>query len=208
MISEHNVDGENLMSSGGFSGDERRLLSPDEAFDGQFDAEALYLKPGDVRFSPNKDEMLVASLGAGVVVSIYDVHLGIGAMAYILLSNDILSAFPNFDSVDPKLMEEAFKPIEDCLGEMKRRGAGKNRIRIQISGGANLPGTDDDRGTKNYVFVREALSRRGLQVFKEDLGGDLGRRIHFFPKTGRFVRKTLRRESDCETIRTQEYAFQ
>ena len=64
-----------------------------------------------------------------------------------------------------------------------------------------IPGTAvDDAGTKNYIFVREYIARKGLGILNEDLGGTYVRRVHFFPATGRTVRMVLRRASDFAAI--------
>ncbi len=171
-------------------------------------AEAVYLKPGQVLFSDKSNDMVVATLGAGVFISVYDVDMHFGACAYVLLSDEILEQFPYFDKADPKLVEAAFAPINECIGQMKRNGAGKNRIRIRLNGGARIKGDIHDKGTKNYVFVREYLTRKGLAVMNEDLGGHYVRRVHFFPVTGRSVRWMLRREDDLDHVLNLENSFQ
>jgi chemotaxis protein CheD len=192
-----------------FDGEERRQVEdPELFFQEEFAQHAVHLNPGDVCFSEDSEEMIVAMLGSGVFVSIYDVDLHIGAVAYVLLSEDIWAAFPQFDAVDPVVMGAAFAPIEDCLNEMKKHGAGKNRIRVCLVGGADVPDDEHDSGTKNYVFVREALKRKKLSIFHEDLGGEKMRRVHFFPNTGRIVKKVLRRESDVKIICAVERDFQ
>ncbi|NCT41864.1 MAG: chemotaxis protein CheD [Alphaproteobacteria bacterium] len=193
------------------SSTERRFVGNHDAyFNAASDesANALYLDPGQVLFSDKSDQMIVATLGAGVLISVYDVDMHIGACGYVLLPEEILQAFPNFDDVDPQLLQTAFKPIEDCIGAMKRKGSGKNRIRIRLNGGAQIQGDPEDKGTKIYVFVREYLTRKGLSIMNEDLGGHYVRRVHFFPTTGRSVRWMLRRDHDYEDVLSEEMRFQ
>lgn len=198
-----------IIDAAGFDGEERRQVDdPELFFQGEFTQNAVHMKPGDVCYSENSDDMIVAMLGSGVFVSIYDTDLHIGAVAYVLLPENILEAFPQFDAVEPALMEKAFAPIENCLGEMKRHGAGKNRTRVCLVGGADVPNDEHDSGTKNYVFVREALKRKNLSIYHEDLGGQKMRRVHFFPESGKIVKKVLRRESDVKIICGVERDFQ
>jgi len=172
------------------------------------EADALYLEPGSVMFGDKGNQMIVATVGTGVLISLYDVDMHFGACGYVLLSDEILESFPHFDKADPKLLDEAFAPIENCIGEMKRNGAGKGRIRIRLNGGSQIKGDPTDKGTKNYVFVREYLTRKGLSVMNEDLGGHYVRRVHFFPTSGRSVRWMLRRDHDFDDILSAEAAFQ
>lgn len=190
---------------------ERRVVSDHDTYfnaASDSDAEALYLEPGHVVFGDQNNQMIVATLGSGVLISVYDVDMHIGACGYVLLSDEILKSFPHFDKADPALLDAAFAPIEDCIGAMKSKGAGKNRIRIRLNGGAQIQGDPSDKGTKNYVFVREYLTRKGLSVMNEDLGGHYVRRVHFFPTTGRSVRWMLRRDHDFDEILALESAFQ
>jgi chemotaxis protein CheD len=184
--------------------DRRRNPSVEAYFNGQFDCEALYLEPGQTVWSDREKDMIVATVGSGVAISIYDTDLKIGAMGYVLLPDSLLAVFPHFDKADKKALEKAFQPIIDCIGHMKRHGAGKNRIRIRLMGGGQMPNDPNDKGTKNYVFTREYITRKGLMVMNEDLGGKYVRRIHFFPTSGRAVRRILRRDADFAEILSQE----
>lgn len=188
---------------------ERRKTSDHEAyFNAGFDAEPVYLEPGQTAWGNSEKEMIIATVGSGVVVSVHDSELRIGAVGYVLIPDELLEVFPHFEKADQKILDRAFQPIVDCIGHMKRHGAAKNRIWVRLMGGAKLPGDDDDRGTKNYVFTREYITRKGLAVLNEDMGGSYIRRVHFFPTTGRAVRRMLRRGDDFEALKKTEEAFQ
>ena len=200
------------MNSIGFQeNQERRAVSDHDAYFNAASlpgADVLRLEPGEVLFGDDANQMIVASVGAGVLVSVYDVDMHFGACGYILMPDDVLAGFPNLDQVDPALLRKAFEPLEECIGVMKRNGASKGRIRMRLHGGAQIQTDPMDKGTKNYVFVREYLTRKGLLVMNEDLGGRYVRRIHFFPATGRSVRWVLRRDGDFEDILALETQFQ
>ena len=165
--------------------DERRQNADHDAyFNAQFDAQAVYVDPGTVNCCDHSGEMLVATVGSGVLLTIYDHELKIGSMGYVILPDAVLECFPFLDKADQTLVRKAFEPIEGCVVEMKKRGAGKNRIRIRLFGGV-IRGEenhekDHDRGLKNTVFVQEYLFRKGLQVLNADIGGPFIRRVHFF----------------------------
>ncbi len=187
----------------GFSGraDRRAQQDTEKYFNGQFDAAPRLIEPGQVLCSGDAGEMFVATVGSGVLVTVHDTGLKIGAMGYVLIPPVLLDAFPFFSRVDKKWMDMAAKPMEDCIAEMKRRGAGKHRLQVRLIGGAMMPGQVrcEDAGTKNFIFVREYIARKGLSVLNEDLGGPYVRRVHYFPSTGRAVRMMLRRASDFST---------
>lgn len=187
---------------------ERRKTSDHDAyFNAQFDAEPVYVEPGTVSCAESDGEMLVSTVGSGVLLTIHDEELKVATMAYIILPNAVLEAFPFLDQADQSLVAKAFEPIDDCIGEMKRRGAGKNRIRIRMFGGVIRESSSDDQGLKNTVFVQEYLFRKGLRVYNADIGGPFIRRVHFFPGSGRVVRRLLKRESDLADIQALESQY-
>ena len=192
-----------------YQGEERRRdIDHDEYFNARFAEKPVYVGPGEHKFSNTAEEMLIATVGSGVVVSIFEKDLRMGGMAYVLIPEKLVEAFPFFDKANPALLNAAFQPIMDCIGEMKRNGAGKNRIRIRLMGGTSMPDDEEDRGTKNYIFVHEYLTRQGLQVMSEDTAGGYIRRVHFFPASGRAVRRVLRRKEDYRTMKEIESEFQ
>jgi chemotaxis protein CheD len=186
------------------SAERRRNRDQEDYFNNQFQARPVYIEAGQAAWSNREEDMIVATVGAGVLVSVYDRELCVGAVGYTLIPTELIEAFPYFDSVDPGVLEKALQPVVDCIGHMKRQGASKKRIYVRLTGGAAIPGDTKDSGTKNYVFVREYVTRKGLTVLNEDLGGSYVRRLHFFPTTGYVVRRMLRREADFVAIRALE----
>ena len=189
------------------NGEERRQNEHEAYFNAQFEAEPVYIEPGTVHIADDSEEMLVATVGSGVLLAIYDQELKMGVMGYIVLPDPVLEHFPFLDKADESLVNKAFEPIEACVAEMKKRGAGKARIKIRLFGGVIRGDDAHDRGLKNTVFVQEYLFRKGLPVFNADIGGPFIRRVHFFPTTGRAVRRLLKRESDFYNIEAVESEF-
>lgn len=185
---------------------ERRVSSDYDAFfNKQFEESPRAIEPGQVLCGDSEKDMYVATVGSGVVATMYDTELKIGGMCYILVPQELLEEFPHFENADKKLTTLALKPLDDCIAEMKKRGAGKHRIQMRLIGGSKIPDVPGiDAGTKNYVFVREYIARKGLSILNEDLGGKHVRRVHFFPATGRAVRMVLRRAADFAAIATIE----
>ncbi|MCB9983540.1 MAG: chemotaxis protein CheD [Rhodospirillales bacterium] len=206
MMDDHSSHGagENSSSVPGVAQDRREVDDHDAYFNAQFDAQPIYVGPGATGFTSRKNEMLVATVGSGVLLAIYDPELKLGALGYVMLPDAVLEHFPFLSNADQTLVNKAFEPIEECIGELKRRGAAKSRIRIRLFGGVNCGVGLQDRGLKNTVFVQEYLFRKGLQVFNADVGGAFIRRVHFFPTTGRAVRCLLRRKSDFDDMQVLE----
>lgn len=199
--------GASSSNAGGPEVDRRKNTDPEGYFNAQFEAKPVYVDMGGTSCTDDQHEMLVSTVGSGVLMTCYDQELGLGLMSSIILPEEILDVFPFLDRAEPAVVEKAFKPLNDAIQEMKSRGAGKNRIRIRLFGGVIRDGDDADRGLKNTVFVQEYLFRKGLQVFNADVGGPFIRRVHFFPTTGRAVRRLLKREDDFSDLESQERDF-
>ncbi len=190
-------------------GDDRRFYESYDAFlkSRYIKSNLLSVNPGEVVCSQEEDDVLAAILGSGVAVAVYDLELKLGALVYVLLDPEIIGAFPHLDDVDPDLMQDACEPLERCIIEMKQKGAGKNRIRIRLFGGSSLPDDPDDKGTKTHIFVKQYLERKGLNIVNEDLSGPFLRHLHFFPASGRAIRRNLRRDSDYDAMQRIEAEF-
>jgi chemotaxis protein CheD len=182
----------------------RQNADADKYFNALFEAVPKVVYPGQSAFSDSDNDMLVATLGAGIVVTLYDQELNIGAICYVTLPREVLDIFPYFKDANDVMLAKAFLPLDEAIAQMKQHGAGKNRILVRLIGGADFCKDDPDSGTKNTVFVREYIARKGLGVLNEDIGGKFIRRLHFFPHTGRAVRMVLKRESDFEYVRQLE----
>ena len=63
-----------------------------------------------------------------------------------------------------------------------------------------------DVGAQNISFVRTYLRTDGLKMVAEDVGGDLPRRMAYFPATGKVMVKKLRNIRN-ETIVRQESSY-
>jgi chemotaxis protein CheD len=64
-------------------------------------------------------------------------------------------------------------------------------MEIKVFGGGNVTDTSNAVGSDNAEFVMQYLEAEGLRCAAQDLGGTQPRRIHYYPATGRVVRRLL-----------------
>ena len=143
--------------------------------------------PGEYYLTRKTDEMIVTVLGSCVSACIRDPMANIGGINHFMLAqhssgdwgNDLRSArFGNF-------------AMEKLLNELVKAGARRERLEVKVFGGGNVTDTSNAVGTDNAEFVLRYLQAEGLRVAAQDLGGTHPRRIHYYPQTGRVVRRLL-----------------
>ena len=155
--------------------------------------------PGEFYVTRKTDEVLVTVLGSCVAACIRDPAAGIGGMNHFMLpqhksgnwGQDAQSArFGNF-------------AMEKLINELIKAGAGRERLEVKVFGGGNVTDTTNAVGTDNAAFALRYLHAEGLRCAAQDLGGTLPRRIHYYPSTGRVVRKFLG-AGDTYAVRREE----
>jgi chemotaxis protein CheD len=131
------------------------------------------------------DAVLVTlGLGSCVAVVIHDAGTGIGGLAHLLLPSLSLSA----DREKPAKFPETGVPF--LVARVRELGAAPGRLRARLVGGASMfanlqtPGVASI-GERNILATHDALSRAGVPVVGEDIGGDYGRSVYFHVESGR-----------------------
>ena len=88
--------------------------------------------------------------------------------------------------------------MEIVINEILSRGGRRDRLEIKLFGGGDVLATGTRVGSRNVAFVQDYLRNEQLTAVASDLGGDTGRRIHYFPDTGKVMRKLFARDPIVE----------
>ncbi|MGG4546570.1 chemotaxis protein CheD [Rossellomorea marisflavi] len=130
-------------------------------------------------------------LGSCVGLVLYDGRIHLAGMAHVMLPD---SSFTKETTVNPgKYADLAIPGLVDL---MNRHGADPSRLVCKMAGGAQMfqaaSGSDIMRiGPRNVEAVKEQLDRLNIRIIAEDLGGNKGRTIEFFPETGMLQVRTV-----------------
>ena len=171
-------------------------------FNPQFQAHTLKVFLGHHLVSDRSDVMMVTTLGSCVTACIHDPAVAIGGMNHFLLpevpesEDGGAGAAARYGSV----------AMERLINDLLSRGAHRDRLEVKLFGGARVIDSSFDVGQRNARFALDYVRREGLKLIGQDLGGLSPRRIHYFPHSGKALRKLLRPESLSETA-TQELHF-
>ena len=143
--------------------------------------------PGEFYVTTKRDETLVTVLGSCVSACIRDPYRGIGGMNHFMLP---LGHSGGWNGQAQSMRFGNFA-MEKLINELLKAGCSRNALEIKVFGGANVTETRNAIGTNNAEFVLRYLEAEGLSVAAKDLGGQLPRRIHYFPANGKVVRRLL-----------------
>jgi chemotaxis protein CheD len=156
-------------------------------FDSTADAWVVKVFPGEFYVTGKSDEVIVTVLGSCVSACIRDPLLGIGGMNHFMLPQSHSGRW----GADAEPTRFGNFAMEKLINELIKAGATRQRMEIKVFGGGNVTDSSQAIGTQNADFVLRYLEAEGLGYVAKDLGGDHPRRIHYYPKTGRVIRRLL-----------------
>jgi chemotaxis protein CheD len=143
--------------------------------------------PGEYFVTSKPDEVLVTVLGSCVAACIRDPQRRIGGMNHFMLPH---SKGGNWGG-DMQSTRFGNFAMEKLINELMKAGCSRSSLEIKVFGGGNVTDTQNEIGTENCRFIMRYLESEGLRCSVQDLGGQLPRRIHYYPETGRVIRRLL-----------------
>ncbi|WP_454020928.1 chemotaxis protein [Azospirillum sp. Marseille-Q6669] len=177
------------------SADGDGLRTDGSYLDSEFGAYVVPVVLGHHRISSRDDDMLVTTLGSCVAACINDPVVRVGGMNHFLLPGS-----PSGGEGFGVATRYGSVAMEWLINDLLTRGARRERMEVKLFGAARVIDTSLDVGAANAAFAVDYVRREGLALAVQDLGGDKGRRVHFFPTTGRAFRRLLRPEAELETV--------
>jgi chemotaxis protein CheD len=137
---------------------------------------------GEHHVAKDPDVMLTTILGSCVAACLYDPVAALGGMNHFLLPGDR----PGADLAQSGgAMRYGAYSMELLVNGLLREGAERHRLRAKLFGGARMLKGLTDVGNANAEFAERFLLQEGITVVGGSLRGDRGRRIQFWPTTGR-----------------------
>jgi chemotaxis protein CheD len=168
--------------------------------DPRFDAVAVKVFPGDHYVTADVDEMLVTILGSCVTACIRDPLAGVGGMNHFMLPE---SAGAGWDTASAS-MRYGNVAMERLINDILKRGGARERLEIKVFGGGNVMNGTTNIGHRNAEFVEQYLAAEGLPIAAHHLRGNLPRRVHYFPATGKVMLLELQRSEQEEVVRSED----
>ncbi len=166
----------------------------------KFNRTMVIIYPGEFFVSPH--DIIATVLGSCISVCIKDLKTGLGGMNHFMLPGDVRSE-EMFTSASSKYGMFA---MEQLIEEMIKKGGSKKHFQAKVFGGGhvlNFRKTDGNVPESNIDFVRAFLKMEQVEIVKEDVGGYSGRKILFFPDTGKVLLKRLKSTVDSKIIEAE-----
>lgn len=137
----------------------------------------VHVTQGNFHVSDDPSVVLSTVLGSCVAACLYDPARGIGGMNHFLLPGNDPNAGQN--------VKYGAHSMEQLINAMLRQGASRERIEVQLYGGAQVVRNLARIGDSNARFAEQFVREERFRITGRDLGGSNGRRVRFRPSTGR-----------------------
>lgn len=161
-------------------------------FSQKFKQEMMVIQPGE--FYISGDYIINTLLGTCVSVVLYCEEFKIGGLNHYML--------PDSTSIQSdRSGRYGVFAMELLINEFVKRNIPRSKLTAKVFGGGKVLETFHHEqqvhvGTKNVNFVLDYLSREKIPIISKDVGGEGGRKIYFFPKTGKVLVSRIRKTSD------------
>jgi chemotaxis protein CheD len=150
----------------------------------------IHVVQGEQHVENDPNAMLTTILGSCIAACMWDPVRGIGGMNHFLLPGED-NQVPEPGSTGSSA-RYGVHAMELLVNALLRRGARRENLRAKLFGGARMIRGLTDIGEMNATFAERFLQAESIPVAGGSLRGNQGRRIQFWPVTGRARQVLLR----------------
>jgi chemotaxis protein CheD len=147
----------------------------------------------DLAVSRDPGAVLVTySLGSCIGVALWDPVAKVGGLLHYMLPDSHIS--PEKARSNPAMFCDTGVP--KLVGAACELGAVEQRVMVRVAGGAQLFNDDAtfNIGRRNYLALRQILSKNGIVISAEDVGGTVSRTLKLDVGTGGLTIKSGQQE--------------
>ncbi len=149
------------------------------------DPKRINIIQGEYQVSSDPDAVISTLLGSCVAACMYDPVMRVGGMNHFLLPGDSAGGRASqAESYGVHLMEL-------LVNGLLKLGASRQNLQAKLFGGANTVRGLGEIGSTNARFARDFLNREHIACIGGSLGGDRGRRVQFWPATGKAMQMLM-----------------
>jgi chemotaxis protein CheD len=146
---------------------------------GEPDGRRINVVQGEYSVSADPSVVFTTILGSCVAACIRDPVAAVGGINHFLLpGNEEGARSAEAEHYGVHLMEL-------LVNGLMKQGARRDRLEAKLFGGAKMMERLSDIGKLNASFAERFLKHEGIRLVGGSLGGEQGRRIQFWPVSGR-----------------------
>lgn len=137
----------------------------------------VHVPQGEFSVSEDPNILMTTILGSCVATALHDPVAKVGGLNHFLLPGDRGGAAGH--------MSYGVNAMELLINALLKHGAQRHRLQAKLFGGAQVVRGLSNVGESNSNFARSFLADEGIACVGESLGGSQGRRIRYWPATGK-----------------------
>ncbi len=142
----------------------------------------IHVGQGEHHITADPKVMLTTVLGSCVAACLTDPLAGVGGMNHFLLPEGAGAG------TDAGRRYGAYA-MELLINELIKAGARRERLEAKLFGGGRMFDSLRDVGMQNADFAERFLRDEGIRVVGGSLRGAGGRRLHYWPVSGRALQR-------------------
>jgi chemotaxis protein CheD len=154
---------------------------------------------GEYKVISDPDVVLTTILGSCVAACLRDPVAGVGGMNHFLLPGSIDQVASGGDAT-----RYGVHLMELLINGLLKKGARRDRLEAKIFGGAKTISTFSNVGEQNGKFATQFLMDEGIPVVSSSIGGEFGRKLEFWPVSGRARQYPLTGAETQKTVQLEQ----
>jgi chemotaxis protein CheD len=143
-------------------------------------AKRVHIIQGEYKVVTDPDVYLSTILGSCVAACLRDPVAGVGGMNHFLLPGSAAAMTSGGDAT-----RYGVHLMELLINGLLKKGARRDRLEAKIFGGAKTIASFSNVGEQNAAFAVQFLKDEGIPIVGSSTGGDHGRKLEFWPISGR-----------------------
>ncbi|MGC9323700.1 MAG: chemoreceptor glutamine deamidase CheD [Desulfomonilia bacterium] len=165
-----------------------------------FKRKIVVLYPGE--FHVTHKDVLATVLGSCISVCLRDTVSGIGGMNHFMLPGDLRRA----DLFLSPSAKYGMFAMELLINELLKNGCSRKNFEAKVFGGGHVLNFRKMEGNvpeSNIEFALSFLKMEQIHLVNHDVGGYCGRKILFFPDTGKVLLKRIKPAVDSKILQAE-----
>lgn len=165
-----------------------------EIFVEKFKRNVKILGIGDF-YATDKKEGIATVVGSCITVCLYEAGGGVGGMNHFLIPGE----FREEEIFLSPIARYGMYAMELLMGELIKLNVDRGKLRAKVFGGADRLGSitsSEGIGGNNVKFVKSFLQMEEIPLDSMNVGSNYGRKVFFFPDTGKVLMKKITAKVD------------